>query len=66
MNWGQLALRAIIGVLGFYLFMLVLPLLFGALGLPLPSDAIQLIRICAAIVALVYIIWGPPIPRPNA
>jgi hypothetical protein len=52
------AIRTIVAVIAFLLFIYVLPLLFTVLGLTLSGAAFQLIKICAAIVALVYIVWG--------
>ncbi len=52
------AKRTAIAALAFVLFIYVLPLLFTVLGVPLEGALFQLLKICAAIVALGYIIWG--------
>lgn len=52
------AKRTGIAVLCFVLFVYVLPLLFSVLTLPLGADLFQLLKICAAVVALGYIIFG--------
>jgi hypothetical protein len=41
------------------LFALLGPVL-GILGFPLSGDLLQVFRIVVAVVALYYIIWGPP------
>lgn len=60
------AIRTIIGVVCFLLFIYVLPLLLDVLGIHLAENAMQLIKICAAIVTLGYIAFGerlwPPAP----
>ncbi len=56
------ALRAIIAIVGFLLFIYVCPLVFSVLGLPISGDAFQLIKVLAGIVALGYIVWGPNPP----
>lgn len=58
---AQYAFRTIVAVIGFVLFIVVLPLLFNVLGINLEGSALQLIKICAAIIALAYIVWGPPL-----
>ena len=58
-HWAR---RAILAVIGYFIFIYVLPLIFSVFGIPLPSNAVQLIRILAAIVALGYIVYGPPVP----
>jgi hypothetical protein len=52
------AIRTIIGVVCFLLFIYVLPLLLDVLGINLQANAMQLIKICAAIVTLAYIAFG--------
>ena len=59
---GQYAVRIIIAVVGFLIFIYIVPLLFNVLGIPMTGSAMQLIKICAGVVALVYIIWGRPVP----
>jgi len=58
---AQLAWRIIIGIVGFLLFLYIVPLLLSVLGIALAANAFALIKICAAIITLWYIIWGPPI-----
>lgn len=55
------AIRIIIALVAYGLFLVVAPLLFGVLSLTLPANVWQLIRICAAVIALCYIVWGPTI-----
>lgn len=52
------AVRTIIGVVCFLLFIYVLPLLLDVLGIHLAANAMQLIKICAGIVTLGYIAFG--------
>lgn len=52
------AVRGIIGVIAWILFVYILPLLFAVLGIELSGAAMQLIKVLAAVVALVYIVWG--------
>jgi hypothetical protein len=63
-DMAQYAIRTIIALIGFVVFIMVVPLLLGVLGLNIGGDALQLIKICAGIIALCYIVWGPTIPRP--
>lgn len=52
------AYRTMIAIVCFALFVYVAPLLAQVLGLPLEGALWQLLRICGAIIALGYIIWG--------
>ncbi len=55
--------RIIVAVLMFvFLVVLLLPLVLRVLGLDPGGDVLQIIRICAAAIAVFYIIWGawPP------
>jgi hypothetical protein len=63
---AQYAFRIIIAVIGFLLFIVILPLFFDVLGISLGGSAFQLIKICAAVIALAYVIWGPPVPFRSA
>jgi len=58
---AQYAFRTIIALFAFLLFRYCLPLLLSVLGIALPGTAMQLIMICAAVIALYYIIWGRPV-----
>ncbi len=55
---GGYAVRGIIAVIAWVLFVYILPLLFDVLGVSIGGSAMQLIRVLAAVVALVYIMWG--------
>jgi hypothetical protein len=47
-----------IAIVCFALFVVVVPLLATVLGLPLEGALFQLLKICAAVVALGYIVFG--------
>jgi hypothetical protein len=52
------AVRTIIGIVCFLLFIYVLPLLLDVLGINLAANAMQLIKVCAAVITLGYIAFG--------
>jgi hypothetical protein len=57
------AIRTIIAIVGFVVFMYALPLLLEVFGIGLGGAALQLIRLCCGVIALAYIVWGsyPPV-----
>lgn len=55
------AFRAIVALVCFGLFVLVAPLFMEVIGLTLAGNIWQLIRILVAIIALAYVVWGPPL-----
>ena len=56
--------RVIIAVICFALFIALLPPVLHVIGFPLSRDLEQIVRICAAGLAILYIIWGPAPPPP--
>ncbi len=59
--WRMLYVVLLFVVLGF-----VLPLFLQIIGLDVPANVVTLIRIIAACIAVIYVIWGktPPAPVP--
>ena len=61
----QILWRIIIVCIVAICLMLVLPLLLTVLGLSITGPILQLIRVCLALIALWYVIWGPPVRPPS-
>ena len=60
------AWRAILALVGFGLFMLIAPLFMDVIGLQLAANVWQLIKILVGVIALCYVVWGPPVPWRSA
>ncbi len=54
--------RIIVAVLMFLFLVAIIPPLMGLLGFTIPANAEQVIRLCAAAIAVFYIIFGPTPP----
>jgi len=52
------AIRTMIAIVCFALFVYAAPLVASVLGLPLGGAIWQLLRLCAAVIALGYIVFG--------
>jgi len=59
---AQYAIRTIIALVAFFIFIYAFPLLLSTLGIPLAANAFALVKLCAGVVALAYILWGPAVP----
>lgn len=55
---AQFAVRTIIALVGFALFIYAFPLILSILGLDIAGNGMQLVRLCAGVIALCYIVWG--------
>lgn len=53
-----LFVRIIVAVVGYAIFVYVFPLVLAALEVPLSGPVLALIKVCGAIVALIYIWRG--------
>lgn len=60
----SIAWRIIIVVVAAVFLMLIVPPLLGLLGITLAGNAYQIIKICLALIAVCYIIWGGPVSVP--
>lgn len=56
--------RIIYAVVCFVMFMLVVPLFFDVVGFAVQGSLWQLLRICVACLAVLYVFFGPEPPRP--
>lgn len=56
--------RILYAAICFILFWLVFPLFLTVIGIPLDNALIQLMRICTAAIAIVYVLFGPAPPSP--
>jgi len=56
--------RIVYAVVCFFLFWLVVPPFLAVIGLPLPGDILQLVRVCTAAMAILYVLYpsSPPMP----
>lgn len=54
--------RIIIAVIIVVLLLALLPPVFALLGIPLAGPLLQILRICIAGLAVLYILKGPPFP----
>jgi len=61
----QIAWRIIIVVIAAVFLTLIVPPLLGLLGISLGASAFQIIKICLALIAVCYIIWGGPVIFPK-
>jgi len=62
----QIAWRIIIVVIAVIFLTLLVPPLLGLLGITLAGNAYQIIKLCLALIAICYIIWGGPVSFPSA
>jgi uncharacterized membrane protein len=62
----QYLMRFIIAAVVFVVLSLVLPALFTLLGVPLTGNLLTIFKGVGALLALGYILWGPPVPRPGS
>jgi hypothetical protein len=60
----QIAWRIIIVVIVAVFLTLLVPPILGLLGITLAGNAYQIIKICLALIAVFYIIWGGPVSFP--
>jgi hypothetical protein len=56
--------RIIIAAICYVLFWLVFPLFLQVIGVPIGGALIELMRICTAAIALLYVLFGPAPPVP--
>ena len=56
--------RVIYAVICVVLLLALVPLLFGLVGFPLAGNVEQILRLCIAGIAVLYILGGPPPPQP--
>lgn len=61
----QIAWRIIIVVIAAVFLTLLVPLLLNLLGIGMGTGALQIIKICLALIAVCYIIWGGPVVFPK-
>ena len=57
-------LRILVAVVFVLALLAVLPPFLHIIGLTLNGDVFTIFRVVVAIGAIVYVIWGPPVPRP--
>lgn len=46
------------------MLMMILPLFFSVVGFPIEGNLFQLLRLCIACIAVLYVLFGPPPPAP--
>ena len=56
--------RVIYAVVGVIVFLLIMPLFCSVVGFPLQGEVWQLLRICVACIAVIYVLFGPAPPKP--
>ena len=61
----QIAWRIIVVVIAVVFITLLVPPLLGLLGIAISGEAFQIIKICLALIAVCYIIWGGPVSFPT-
>ena len=61
----QIAWRIIVVVIAAVFLTLLVPPLLGLLGITLAGNAYQIIKICLALIAICYIIWGGTVVFPK-
>jgi hypothetical protein len=62
MKLKSLLWRVVYVVLCFVVLYLVGPLFLSFIGIPIEGQAMQLLRICFGLIALLYVIFGPDPP----
>lgn len=62
MKLKSLLWRVVYVVLCFVVLYLVGPLFLSFIGIPIEGQAMQLLRICFGLIALLYVIFGPEPP----
>jgi hypothetical protein len=56
--------RIIIAAICYVLFWLVFPLFLEVIGINIGGAMMQLMRICSAAIAILYVVFGPVPPYP--
>ena len=56
--------RVIYAVVCVVIFLLVVPLFLRVIGFPMGGDLWELIRVCVACIAVLYVFFGPAPPPP--
>lgn len=56
------ALRCLIAVVAVLIVFALIPPVLHIIGFSMVSDVNTIFRIVVAVVALYYIVWGPPVP----
>jgi hypothetical protein len=57
----QILFRALIAVVVCVALAVAVPIVFSLVGLPLTGQILTLFKILGALIALGWIIWGPPV-----
>ena len=47
-----------------FMFLWVFPLFLSVIGFPMTGNLMELIRVCVACIALLYVFFGPAPPSP--
>lgn len=56
--------RVIYAVICFVLFWWIAPLFLSVLGVSVGGNVLELLKICSAAIAILYVIFGPAPPAP--
>lgn len=56
--------RVIYAAIGIVMLFYILPLFLSVIGLAPPGDLLQLVKICLAFIAVLYVLFGPAPPAP--
>lgn len=56
--------RVVYAAFGVIVFWMVIPLFLSVVGFDAPGQAMQLLRICVACIAVAYVLFGPQPPMP--
>jgi hypothetical protein len=60
----NLLIRVVYAALCFVMFMLIMPLFLSVIGFAPGSGVMELMKLCAACFAVIYVIFGPAPPTP--
>jgi hypothetical protein len=60
----NMVIRCLIAVVCVAIAWALIPLVLSAIGFSMAANIESILKIVIAVVALYYIVWGPPVPFP--
>jgi len=54
--------RALIALVCWFVFWLIAPLFMQVVGFPMTGQVLQLVKLISACLAVLYVLFGPPVP----